>query len=78
MIRKAKAHLEVNLARNVKGNEKCFYKCISSTRKMRKKVGLLLKVREDLLTKNMEKTEILNAFFTSVFTGKTCPRNCRP
>jgi len=78
LIRKAKAHLELNLARNVQGNENCLYKHISSTRKTRTKVGLLLKVAEDFVTKDMEKAEVLNTFFTSVFTGKTCLRNCRP
>ncbi|KAK4827483.1 hypothetical protein QYF61_018783 [Mycteria americana] len=34
--------LELNLARNVKGNEKAFCKGISSKRKIREKVGLLL------------------------------------
>ncbi|KAK4816298.1 LOW QUALITY PROTEIN: hypothetical protein QYF61_014596 [Mycteria americana] len=48
-IMKAKAHLELNLVRNVKGNKKSFYSTL-----------------EDI-----EKPEVLNAFFVSIFTGKT-------
>ena len=36
-MRKAKAHLELNLARDVKDNKKGFFKCISSKRKTREK-----------------------------------------
>ena len=35
-MRKAKAHLELNLARDVKDNKKGFFKYISSKRKTRK------------------------------------------
>ncbi|GAB0176869.1 mitochondrial enolase superfamily member 1 [Grus japonensis] len=38
----AKAHLELNLARDVKDNKKGFFKYISSKRKTRENVGLLL------------------------------------
>lgn len=41
-IRKAKAHMDLNLARDVKGNKKSFYKYISSKRKMKEYVSLLL------------------------------------
>jgi len=40
--RKAKAHLELNLARDVKNNKKGFFNYISSKRKTRDNVGLLL------------------------------------
>jgi len=40
--RKAKAHLELNLTRDVKDNKKGFFKYISSKRKTRENVGLLL------------------------------------
>ncbi|GAB0180066.1 mitochondrial enolase superfamily member 1 [Grus japonensis] len=40
--RKAKAHLELNLARDVKDNKKGFFKYISSKRKARENVGPLL------------------------------------
>lgn len=41
-IRKAKANLELSLVRDVKGNNNGFYKYISSKRKVREIVSLLL------------------------------------
>ena len=67
-VRKAKTHL--NLPRHLKGN-KCFYRYISSKRKVRKNVGLLLNGAGELMTKDVEKAKILNAFLDSVFIGKT-------
>jgi len=40
--RKAKAHLELNLAKDVKKNKKGFFKYISSKRRIRDNVGPLL------------------------------------
>lgn len=34
-------------------------------------VGLLLRGAGDLVTKDMEKAEVINSFFALVFTGKT-------
>jgi len=41
-MRKAKVHLELNLARDVKNNKKGFSNYISSKQKTRNNVGLLL------------------------------------
>lgn len=41
-VRKVKVDMEVNLARDVKGNKKGFYKYINSKRKTRENLGLLL------------------------------------
>ena len=68
-VRKAKAHLELNLARDVKGNKKGFY--ISIKRKTRENVGPLLNGAGPTLTEDTVKAEVLNAFFASVFSGKT-------
>lgn len=57
--------------RDIKDNKEGFNKCISSKRKTREYVGLLLNVPGDLETKDVEKAEVLSAFFTSVFTGNT-------
>ena len=55
----------------MKSNKKGFYKYINSKRKTRKNVGLLLNGAGDLVTKDMEKAEVFNAFFASFFTDKT-------
>jgi len=52
------------------GNKKNFYRYISDQRKARENVGSLWKETGDLFTWDMEKAEVLNDFFTSVFTSK--------
>ncbi|GAB0175757.1 mitochondrial enolase superfamily member 1 [Grus japonensis] len=69
-VRKAKALIELNLARDVKGNKKSFYRYVSDKRKTKENVGPLQKEMGDLVTWDMEKAEVLNDFFASVFTGK--------
>ena len=54
-MRKAKVHLELNLARDVKDNNKSFFKYISSKRKTRDKVGLLLNEVGVLVMEDTEK-----------------------
>ncbi|GAB0178772.1 mitochondrial enolase superfamily member 1 [Grus japonensis] len=68
-VRKAKALIEISLARDVKGNKKSFCRYVSDKRK-RENVGPLWKETGDLVTWDMEKAEVLNDFFASVFTGK--------
>jgi len=63
--RKAKVHLELNLARGVKNNKKGFFNYISSKRKARDNVGPLLYEAGVLLKADAEKAELLNAFFAS-------------
>lgn len=70
-IRKAKPHLEVNLARDVKGN-KGFHKYSSSKKTIRENDGSLLNGAENLVTKDMQKIELLSVLFTLVFAGKVC------
>lgn len=55
MVKKAKAHLELNLARNRKGNKKGFYRFIISIRNIGEKVGLLLNVSRGIVNKDMER-----------------------
>ncbi|KAK4826229.1 hypothetical protein QYF61_006270 [Mycteria americana] len=68
--RKAKAHMELNLARIMKDNKKGFYKYISSKSKTLEHGGLLLNGAKDLVTKDMEKDKVLNVFFILIFAGE--------
>ncbi|GAB0209948.1 mitochondrial enolase superfamily member 1 [Grus japonensis] len=72
--RKAKAHLELNLAGEVKDSKKGFFKYIGSKRKTRENVGPLLNEVGALVEEDTEKAELLNAFFASVFTAKASPQ----
>jgi len=56
--RKAKALTELNLARDVNGNKKSFYRYISDKRKTRENVGPLWKEKGDLVIQHMEKAEV--------------------
>ncbi|GAB0194022.1 mitochondrial enolase superfamily member 1 [Grus japonensis] len=69
-VRKAKVLVELNLARDVKDNNKSFYRYVSDKRRTRENVGPLQNETGDLDTQDMEKAEVLNDFFASVFTGK--------
>jgi len=62
MVRKAKVHRELNLAKDVKGNKKGFYSYRGDKKKTRENVGLLLNGAQ-----HMEKAEVLNALFVSDF-----------
>lgn len=66
-----KAHLEPDLARDIKNNKKNFLKYAGDKRKTRENVSLLLSVSRDLETQDIVKAEVLNTFFTSVSTSKT-------
>jgi len=72
--RKAKAHLELKLARDARNNKKGFFNYISSKWKTRDNVGLLLNEVGVLVTEDAEKAELMNAFFASVFSAKAGPQ----
>jgi len=69
-VRKAKAPTELNLTRGVKGNKKAFCSYDSDRRQTREKVGPLWKEAGDMVTWDVEKAEVLNDFFASVFNSK--------
>ncbi|GAB0182265.1 mitochondrial enolase superfamily member 1 [Grus japonensis] len=69
-VRKAKALMELNLARDIKGNKKSFYRYVSDKRKTRESVDPLQKEVGNLVIQDMEKAEVLNDFFASAFTSK--------
>ncbi|GAB0183436.1 mitochondrial enolase superfamily member 1 [Grus japonensis] len=67
-VRKAKAHLEYSVVRDVKGHKKDLYRHINNKRKSRENVGE--RVTKELVTKDMEKTKVLSAFFTLALNGQ--------
>ncbi|CAM5140018.1 unnamed protein product [Natator depressus] len=69
-IRKAKSHLELQLARDVKSNKKGFFRHVSNKKKVKESVGPLLNEGGNLVTEDVEKANVLNAFFASVFMNK--------
>ena len=71
--RKAKVHLELNLARDVEDNKKGFFKYTSSKRKTKENVGPLLNEAGALVMEDAEKLELLNACVSSVFSAKANP-----
>jgi len=71
--RRAKALLELKLARDVRNN-KGFFNYISSKRKARDNVGPLLNEVGVLVMEDAEKAELLNAFFASVFSANAGPQ----
>lgn len=60
-VRKAKATLGLNLARDVKGNKKCSVKTVTPKSRLRKTWA-------HSMTENMERQRYI---FTSVFTGRS-------
>ena len=54
----------------MKGNKKSFYRYVGDKRKTRETVGPLQNETGDLVTRNMEKAEILHHFFALIFTSK--------
>ena len=66
--RKAKINKEVSVARNAKTNPKEFFKYINCKLKPKEKIPNLANDNGSLTNNDYEKCEILNSFFSSVFT----------
>ncbi|CAM4508367.1 unnamed protein product [Lepidochelys kempii] len=69
-IRRAKSHLELQLARDVKSNKKGFFRYVGNKKKAKESVGPLMNEGGNLVTEDVEKANVLNDFFASVFTNK--------
>lgn len=67
-VRKAKAQLKLKVLSNVKGKKEGSCKYSGSKWKHKKNVGLLLTVAEELVTRDMENTRVLNVSSASVST----------
>jgi len=67
-VRRAKAQLELSLARDAKNNKKGFYRYVSQKRKVKERVPTLMSNTGKLVTMDEKKAEVLN-LFASVFAG---------
>jgi hypothetical protein len=67
-VRGAKKEFERKLAEEVKQNPKAFWKYVSSKTKSRSGVSDLERGDGSMTTSNKDKAEVLNQFFSSVFT----------
>lgn len=66
-VRKAKAGLELNLARDANSNKKGFYKYMNSKGKTREGMSALLIRAGELVTNDVEKAEVLSVSSASIF-----------
>ncbi len=68
VVKKAKGKLECNLAKNVKSNPKGFFKYARSKTRSKDKVGPLTDENGDSITNDSKTADVLNEYFSSVFT----------
>jgi len=75
-VRKAKAQLKLNLARDAKKNTKGFYRYLKQKKKVQQGVPPCLPVSDTgkLVTEVKEKAEVLN-FFALVFSDNCSPHS---
>ena len=74
-IRKAKVQLELSLVTMVRDNKKFFYKYINNKKEAKENLHPLLDARGNIVTKDYENAEVLNAVFASAFNSQT---HCSP
>jgi len=68
-VRKAKAQLELNLAKDAKNNKRGFYRYVRQKRKVKESVAPPMSKNGKLVKMDKEKAEVLSNFFDSLFTG---------
>lgn len=77
-IRKAKAQMELNLARDVKNN-KSFFRYIGQKRQAKEIIPPLINEKEELAYSDMEKAKVLNELFAFIFiTSQASHPPCAP
>ena len=67
-IKKSKRTFENKLAGNIKNDSKSFYAYVRSKQKVRHKVGPLENNRGNLISDGFQMADVLNEYFSSVFT----------
>ena len=67
-IRKSKRTFENKLAGNIKNYSKSLYAYVRSKQKVRDKVGPLENNRGNIISDGFQMAEVLNEYFSSVFT----------
>ena len=67
-IRKSKRTFEQKLAGNIKNDSKSFYAYVRSKQKVRDKFGPLENNSENIISDGFQMAEVLNEYFSSVFT----------
>jgi len=70
--------VDLNVAQDAKGHKKGFCKNINGKRKAGENVGPLLNGAGAMVTQDIEKAEVLNATFSSVFTSRTGLQTSEP
>ncbi|XP_021350479.1 uncharacterized protein LOC110448524 [Mizuhopecten yessoensis] len=70
-IRTFKYNYERSMAMDIKSNSKTFWKYIRSKTKTKSTIGNIKDANGDLTSNNKDKAEIMNNYFTSVFTVET-------
>ena len=76
-IRKAKTQMELNLATDVKYKKKGFYRYIGRRRQAKESAPPLMKGNGELASSDIEKAELLNECFASVFMGGQASHLCQ-
>lgn len=74
-VRKAKALLELDLARDAKKDKNGFYRYLSQKRKFQESVPLEVSDTDRLVTADKDKAEDTQQLFASVFTDKSSSHN---
>lgn len=69
-VRKAKAHLKLNLVKDMSSSHKGYYGCIILKGKVSQNMGSLLNGAGKVEKKDMVKIEIFNSLFTLFLTAK--------
>lgn len=75
-MKTAKTHLELNLEGNRMYHGMGFYKYKDSKKHTRENMAPALNSMGILVTKYMEKTEVLKATFASLSTSRICLQEC--